>query len=85
MVLNLLIKVGLWIIQQPWFRLAVVKFITSAVENTETEIDDKIVEFISEHRRSLMTIVNKEVVKVTSEVDDRLVEAIKTVPITKKE
>lgn len=76
---NILINFGLWIIQQPWFQEAVVKFVTSAVEHTKTDIDDKIVAFISEHRRPLVTIANKEVVKASSKVDERLVEAIKSV------
>lgn len=79
MYIKILINLGLWIIQQSWFQEAVVKFVTSAVENTETEVDDKIVEFIAEHRRPLVTIANKEVLKVTSKIDERLVDAIKSV------
>lgn len=78
---TILFKLCLWLLSKPWFRMFLIKLVTSAVESTKTKVDDQIVEFIKEHRRSLVTIANKEVKKDTSPVDARLLEAIKSVKI----
>lgn len=81
---KVLFRVALWLLSQAWFRMLLIKVVTSAVEKTETDIDDKIVQFLIEHRRSLMTIANKELVKASSPVDERLVDAMKSLPTKTK-
>ena len=75
----ILTQLGLWLIKQSWFQFSVVKFITSVIEGTGSKIDDNILKFIKEHKRSIATIANKEMAKAESVVDERLAKAIKSV------
>lgn len=76
LVINIIISFIMWFVKQPWFQLAVVKFVTAAVENTKTDMDDKILNFIIEHQDYLIPIANKEASKITSKIDERLAKAI---------
>jgi len=74
-----MISFGLWLVKQEWFQFAVVKFITARIESSENTIDDKLLSFILRNKRSITSIINKEI-KAGSEVaDSRLVDAIKSV------
>lgn len=88
MVQTILVQLIMFALSKPWFRAFLIKLITSSIESTldqqdssqrkQTEVDRQIAEFVREHRRAIVTIINKEVDKDTSPVDERLREAIKS-------
>jgi len=74
---NILIKGGLWIIKQEWFQFAVIKFITNTIEKSETKKDDALLAFIKRNKRSITSVINKEVIS-SAVIDKRLQSAIKS-------
>jgi len=77
---TVLFKLGMWLISQKWFQFYVVKYITQMLESVkekEVTMKNDLSNFIAEHRRSLLTIVNKEVKRVESVIDERLANALK--------
>jgi len=79
---NMLIALFIWILKQRWFQLALMKFVTKSIESLDSVIGkdastDKMLIFIKRNKRSLSSIVNKEI-KIGEHVfDERFLNAIK--------
>jgi len=71
---SMLLKVGLYLLHQEWFRFQLVKLTTSVMENS---VEGELADFIKRHKRSIVTIVNKEVVLAESVIDERIQAALK--------
>jgi len=83
---GILIQIGIYLIKQEWFQMAVVKLITKAselaavaAENSETTIDDALFDFLKRNKAQLLTIIKREIPLTDTPIDDMLLEAIRSI------
>lgn len=77
-----IVKMGLWVIRQPWFINFLVNALTYAIESGGQREDDKnalLLAYLKKHKRQIITIANKELTDETSPVDQRLVDALRSI------
>ncbi len=69
-------SIGIWLLEQDWFRFEITKKVTSIIDGTSTKKDDNVVNFIKRNRVELLAIVKREVKLSSSTFDDQLLKSI---------
>ena len=66
------------LIQQAWFQQIVANKLIQVINNSQTDIDNKIYDFLNRNKRDLLSISKREAKLTVTEIDDSVVAALQT-------
>ena len=76
--LNLVQPFVLNLIKQAWFQQIVANKLIQVINNSQTDIDNKIYDFLNRNKRDLLTMSKREAKLTVTEIDDSVVAALQT-------
>ena len=66
------------LIKQTWFQQIVANKLIQVINNSQTDIDNKIYDFLNRNKRDLLSISKREAKLTVTEIDDSVVAALQT-------